>query len=258
MMTGWNDFIWYASASSLLWITGSVLSFKKFRTGNVIFASGILIYLVFIILFWKSLGRAPMRTMGETRLWYSFFIAVTSWLLHLRWRYKFLLPFGSVLATVFSVINILKPEIHSTTLMPALQSAWFIPHVTVYMVAYAVVAAGLLVAVASYFKGEELMKMTDDLTRIGTALILIGMLMGAVWAKQAWGTYWAWDAKENWAAVTWLFYVSYLHIRSRYPLKRNLAVITLAVAFVALQITWYGVNYMPAARKSMHTYTMTD
>ena len=80
--------------------------------------------------------------------------------------------------------------------------------------------------------------------------------MGAVWAKQAWGNYWAWDSKENWAAVTWLIYVSYLHIRFRYPTKLKLAIIIMTLGFIALQITWYGVNYLPAAQKSMHTYTM--
>ncbi len=254
MIISWDNFVWFAVISILLWIAGTFLSFKREKGGNIIFGLGVVTYLAFIALFWNTLGRAPMRTMGETRLWYSFFISLITLILHIRWHYKFLLPFGTLLATVFTMINLLKPEIHSSILMPSLQSVWFIPHVTIYMLSYAVLAAGLISGFATLFKGPELMNPADQLTRIGTSLLLIGMLTGAIWAKQAWGTYWAWDAKENWAAVTWLIYVTYLHIRSRYPLKRNLAIATLFIAFLALQITWYGVNYFPAAKKSLHTY----
>ena len=140
--------------------------------------------------------------------------------------------------------------------MPALQSAWFIPHVSVYMLAYALVAMAQITAFFSLSGKSELIKASDNLIRVGSSFILLGMLMGAVWAKQAWGNYWAWDSKENWAAVTWLIYVSYLHIRFRYPTKLKLAIIIMTLGFIALQITWYGVNYLPAAQKSMHTYTM--
>lgn len=197
-----------------------------------------------------------MRTMGETRLWYALFIAATGWVLHLRWRYGFLLPFAAVLAGVFTLLDILRPEIHSATLMPALQSGWFVPHVAVYMLAYAVTAAALAVAAASLFRRPGLLADADRLVRIASALMLLGMLSGAVWARQAWGSYWAWDAKENWAAATWLLTLAYLHFRLRSPSRRAAAVGLLAATFLALQVTWYGVNYLPAAKKSLHTYTM--
>ena len=41
----------------------------------------------------------------------------------------------------------------------------------------------------------------------------LGMLMGALWAKEAWGHYWSWDPKETWAAITWLAYLVYVHYR---------------------------------------------
>ena len=255
-MINWEQFIWFGIAAVILWITGAAISFKREKLGTIVYSAGALIFTLFIILFWISIQRAPMRTMGETRLWYSFYVSATSLILYIRWKYKFLLPFGAVLSTVFTIINIVKPEIHSTMLMPALQSAWFIPHVSVYMLAYAVVAVAQIIGIASLFNKPGLITAADNLVRVGTAFILIGMLMGAVWAKQAWGNYWAWDSKENWAAVTWLFYISYMHIRFRMPEKKVLAITVMTLAFIALQITWYGVNYMPAAQKSMHTYTM--
>ncbi|WP_418981883.1 cytochrome c biogenesis protein CcsA [Alistipes sp.] len=226
------------------------------RIGSGLFLAGTLIYLLFILLFWHTLGRAPMRTMGETRLWYALFLSLTGWVLHRRWRYRFLLPFAAVLASVFTLINIFKPEIHSETLMPALQSAWFVPHVAIYMLAYAVLAAALAVAVASLAHRPRLLADADRLTRIASALLILGMLSGAVWARQAWGDYWAWDAKESWAAATWLLTLAYIHFRRHRPTAHRTAVALLAVAFLALQVTWYGVNYLPAAKKSLHTYTL--
>lgn len=255
MIVAWNEFVWFGAVSAVLWLTGAVLALRRPRWGSALFLAGTLLFGLFIVLFWHTAGRAPMRTMGETRLLYSFFAALTGWVLYMRWKYPFLLPFSAVVATVFTVVNLLRPEIHSATLMPALQSVWFVPHVTVYMLAYAVMAAGLAVAAASLFRRPELLDAADRLTRIGAALLILGMLMGAVWAQQAWGSYWAWDPKESWAAVTWLLYLGYIHLRLRYPARRTWAVALLAFAFLALQVTWYGIDYLPAAKKSLHTYT---
>ncbi|MEG2366382.1 MAG: cytochrome c biogenesis protein CcsA [Alistipes sp.] len=252
-MITWSEFPAFGIASMVLWFAGATVALRRERLGGWLFFGGTLLFALFIALFWIALQRPPMRTMGETRLWYTFCITVIALVLHLRWHYRFLLPFAAVLGAVFTLLNILRPEIHSVTLMPALQSAWFIPHVAVYMVAYALMAAGLLFAALS--ARRPLLTHADTLTRMGAALLLLGMLMGAVWAKQAWGSYWAWDAKECWAAVTWLLYVVYIHFRARFPARLKAAFVLLVVAFLTLQITWYGISYLPAAKKSLHTYT---
>ncbi len=255
-MTGWQQFVWYGAGAVLLWLTGAALAFRRPRAGSALFLAGTFVLALFIVLYWHSLGRPPMRTMGETRLWYSFCIAATGWVLHLRWRYRFLLPFAAVLAAVFTLVNILNPAIHSAALMPALRSAWFVPHVAVYMVAYALSTASLLLFAVSFRKGRNaLRRQSGALTRAGSALLILGMLMGAVWARQAWGTYWAWDAKECWAAATWLLYLAHIHYFRRFPERPKTAFLLLLAAFAALQITWYGVDYLPAAEKSLHTYT---
>ncbi|MDO4197232.1 MAG: cytochrome c biogenesis protein CcsA, partial [Prevotellaceae bacterium] len=87
--------------------------------------------------------------------------------------------------------------------------------------------------------------------RSSSALLIIGMLTGSVWARQAWGDYWAWDPKENWAAVTWFVSLIFLHLMNKKGMK---AATILILAFLALQITWYGVNYLPSAMSSIHTY----
>jgi ABC-type transport system involved in cytochrome c biogenesis permease subunit len=106
--------------------------------------------------------------------------------------------FSTVLATVFIIINIAKPEIHDQTLMPALQSVWFVPHVSIYMFSYALLGCATLLAVGSLLKPRlELDAAIERLIYGGLAFLTIGMLTGALWAKDAWGAYWSWDARSR-------------------------------------------------------------
>ena len=90
----------------------------------------------------------------------------------------------------------------------------------------------------------------------GLAFLSIGMLTGALWAKEAWGAYWSWDAKEAWAAATWSLYLIAIHMTPSVMATKSkkLYYIVIIVAFVALQMCWYGVNYLPSAADSIHTY----
>ena len=78
--------------------------------------------------------------------------------------------------------------------MPALQSPWFAPHVIVYMFAYAMLGAAVVMAVyLLWFKKKDIerkeMDLCDNLTYVGLAFMTLGMLTGAIWAKEAWGHY---------------------------------------------------------------------
>ncbi|MDR0661528.1 MAG: hypothetical protein LBG19_12255 [Prevotellaceae bacterium] len=84
--------------------------------------TGIVVFTVFIIGLWIGQERPPMRTMGETRLWYSFFLSLVGYITYKHWKYQWLLPFSGLVVCVFVCINIFKPEIHSKNLMPALRS----------------------------------------------------------------------------------------------------------------------------------------
>ena len=133
-MIAWDIFIYFAVPFIICSAVASVLALTGRRKGGVAFSVlSILVLAVFIGGMWMSLKRPPLRTMGETRLWYSFFAGISGLFTYLRWRYKWILSFSTVLSTVFIILNIARPEIHDQTLMPALQSGWFIPHVTVYM-----------------------------------------------------------------------------------------------------------------------------
>ena len=259
----WGSMIWFSIPAVALWAAGAWMAFREKRgTAFWLTAAGLIVFGSFIALMWVSLERPPLRTMGETRLWYSFFLPLAGLMTYSRWRYRWILSFSTLLATVFICINLLKPEIHNKTLMPALQSPWFAPHVIIYMFAYAMLGAAAVMAVYLLFvkrrrASDDEMALCDNLVCVGLSFMTMGMLTGALWAKEAWGHYWSWDPKETWAAITWFSYLIYIHGRIDYPGRRRGALYILLVAFALLQMCWWGVNYLPAAQgSSIHTYNM--
>ncbi len=173
-----------------------------------------------------------------------------------RWKAKFVIPIALLLTSLFTVLTVAR--INFGTLMPVLRSWWFVPHLFIYMLAYSLMALSLVLWLLPNMmrrnaeKKEKWQKLSDGLMRSSSALLVVGMLAGSAWACQAWGDYWAWDPKENWAAVTWFVTLMHLHLQNRRGWK---PFAILLLAFLALQITWYGVNYLPSAMDSMHTYT---
>ena len=257
----WDIFYIYAMLSAACWVCGVFFAFRGSNKIAVVITSvGSLVFFSFIVGMWISLQRPPLRTMGETRLWYSFFLSLIGLFLYVKYKYKWMLCFGTLMSFVFVCINVFKPEIHSTTLMPALQSIWFIPHVIVYMFSYAMMGAATLYAGYLWLRksptevSEEEFSICDSLVRIGWSFLTLGMTMGALWAKEAWGDYWTWDPKETWALATWLAYLIYLHLR---PVNKNQNILfaLLIFSFILLQMCWWGINYLPSAQGvSIHTY----
>ena len=261
----WEHFIYFAIAAILLWSAGAFFAWKAmYKTAMSMSAAGLLVFFSYLIIMWIALERPPMRTMGETRLWYSLFLSLTGLLIYCNSRYKWVLSFSTVMATLFILINLLRPEIHSKPLMPALQSPWFAPHVIVYIYAYAMLSASALVAAWVLIRSDRAggrssegmsspLVTIDNLVQKGVGFMTIGMLFGALWAKDAWGHYWSWDPKETWAAATWLSYLGYIHYRLYPRHSVRIALWMLIVSFLLLQMCWWGINYLPVV--SNHTYT---
>lgn len=263
----WIDFPLYSSIIVILWIIGLLfllISYKKeavLKVATLLFIVGWAVLIFFMIKLWIALNRPPMRTLGETRLWYAAFLPIVGFITYIRWKYKWFLAYSIGMAGMFLAINYLNPETYSKTLMPALQSPWFIPHVLVYLLSYAVLAASSIVAIKGWYdnlKGNfniETLKLADNLVYIGFSFLTLGLLFGALWAKEAWGHYWTWDPKEVWAFLTWMGYLIYIHYRNFHPNNSKQAISILALAFVVLLVCWFGVNYLPVANTSIHTYT---
>lgn len=266
-MNTWVLFPYYALAAVVCWLVAACLQLTKrqerFRNAGIILACslGLLSMLLFTAQLWVQLERPPMRTLGETRLWYALFMPIVGLAALIRWQYKWLLNYSLLMASLFLLLNYLHPETYSKTLMPALQSVWFIPHVLVYIFAYALLAASSMVAVWGLHRLRHTtldltyLETTNRLVYIGFGFLTLGLLFGALWAKEAWGHYWTWDPKETWALLTWLAYLAYIHIRLRHPERHKPALWVLAMAFVVLIICWFGINYLPSAAQSVHTYS---
>lgn len=258
----WDVFLWFALPAMACWLGAGSLVYKtkKNRMADWLMMGGIAIFAVFIIGLWIGQERPPLRTIGETRLWYSFFLATIGYITYKHWQYAWLLSFSAIVACVFVCVNIFKPEIHSTNLMPALQSYWFVPHVTVYILSYAMLGAATIasfILLRNHTKGvtdENLYRLTDNVVYIGFGFLMLGMLMGAIWAKEVWGHYWSWDPKETWAFITSAAYLVYIHMRLK-PSWPRVTLWMLPFAFLLLMITWIGVNYLPSAAGSIHVYS---
>jgi len=263
----WENFTYFALATSILWIAAVIIIYlpkikdKGKNIGIILSILGLVVLSYFTTILWIQLERPPLRTLGETRLWYSLFLAAIGIVSFIRWKYKWFFAYSIAMALLFLLFNLLKPENYSKILMPALQSPWFVPHVIVYIISYALLAAATLIALKGlyqlYFKKFELktLELAENMVYIGFAFLTAGLIFGAFWAKEAWGHYWTWDPKETWAFLTWVMYLAYMHFGYFHRKNHKTQLWMLSLAFVILLICWFGINYLPVAQNSVHTYT---
>nr|UQW84446.1 cytochrome c heme attachment protein [Spyridium coalitum] len=90
---------------------------------------------------------------------------------------------------------------------------------------------------------------------LGFIFLTIGILSGAVWANEAWGSYWNWDPKETWAFITWTIFAIYLHIHTRTNLKSVNSAIVASMGFLIIWICYFGVNLLGIGLHSYGSFT---
>ncbi|MBI4568837.1 MAG: c-type cytochrome biogenesis protein CcsB [Planctomycetes bacterium] len=234
---------------------------------------------------WVEAGRAPFKTLFETLLLYPWCVSAVTLALLAMHRVTVLLPFASGVSAAGLVYAGLKPVVEIVTLPPALQSGWFVPHVVTYFVAYAGLFASAvfaLLAVTRFRAGSVSVRSSavrrssaDALTGalqtapageprfeqfahraavFGFTALTVGLVMGAAWGKAAWGDYWSWDPKENWALVTWLAYLIYMHLRLVGGWQGRRAMAVCLLSFAAVVFTYLGMSMLPSASDSLHVY----
>ena len=86
---------------------------------------------------------------------------------------------------------------------------------------------------------------------LGFPLLTIGILSGAVWANEAWGSYWSWDPKETWALLTWLVFAIYLHTRLTKGWEGRKPALIASLGFVTVWVCFLGVNLIG---EGLHSY----
>ena len=161
-------------------------------------------------------------------------------------------------------------------LIPALQSNWLLMHVSVMMFSYSCLFCGSLVSLiflavsknkleislqlANHISLEKeknllFLKTLDQISvrsiATGFCLLTIGILSGAVWANEAWGSYWSWDPKETWAFITWLVFATYLHLRVFQGWEGFRSAILASFGLITLWICYFGLNWLG---QGLHTY----
>lgn len=285
-------FTFYAFIASFIAYVASVVIKQRFLQiiGLVFFFGALVLNSIVVYNRWMESGHAPFSNLYESLVFFAWAITIVFFLMEvvsLAIKYdtgnrlgvvgaiQSLLALAMIGYAAFGTDDAIRP------LMPALQSNWMSIHVTVYFLGYAALsisfAAGIVYLINRAIKGEGKNKQQaanggavksisyDKLgyiaVSIGFPFLTFGIISGAVWAKQAWGTYWSWDPKETWSLITWLFYLVYLHLPFAIPrlnIKRTtwpvLFSLVLIIAFPTVLFTYLGLNYLPSASDSEHIY----
>jgi ABC-type transport system involved in cytochrome c biogenesis permease subunit len=141
--------------------------------------------------------------------------------------------------------------------IPALQSYWLVLHVTLSFIGEAFFVVAFVCAI--YYLATRNAERRNSLDRLTYTTIAIGypiftagaLIFGAIWAQNAWGTYWSWDPKETWALITWLVYTAYLHTRFVKKFRGKVSAVLAIVGFAFTMFTFFGVNYLLSG---LHSY----
>jgi len=240
---------------------------------------------------WLLSGHFPISNLYESLYFLVWGISLGQLLIEKEYQNPIIPAIAipiELLAVAFACFVLPEDLKLSSNLVPALRSSWLIMHVSVVMLSYAALIMGSLLSASVLFvdKNQPLQlrssstgiggfkfsnsysmndvvepinfshsEVLDTLSYqsilVGFVLLTLGLITGAIWANEAWGTWWSWDPKETWAFISWLFYAAYLHIRiSRGWQGRRPALLATSGFFVVL-ICYIGVNFLGVG---LHSY----
>lgn len=204
---------------------------------------------------WIDAGRPPIKTLFETLVFYPWCVGLVTLVLVGSRRLLALVPFASAVSLLGIGYALHRPEVDTVLLPPALQSAWFVPHVVTYFVSYAALFASFALAILALARrSTSLAEHAHKVSVFGLCGLSAGLVMGGVWGKFAWGDWWGWDPKENWALVTWLAYMICMHLRLMDGWAGRRSLYALVGAFLTVVFTYLGMHLLPTADSSLHVY----
>ena len=270
--------VWRAKA--LRWIAFGILS------------GAFVLITILVVTRWVEVNHIPSSGMYESLVFFTWLIALVYLIMELVTIFilrvhESRLGIIGALQCVLAVVMLhfaINTDSTIKELPPALQSDWFLVHVTNYFISYSALSISFSAAIIylvyrAIYRGraqETVMSASDSLLRknltfdklayisvtIGFPFLTVGLITGAIWAKSAWGTYWGWDPKETWSLISWLVYLSYLHLPMILPktkIKKTFAPILLSIvlliAFPIVLFTFMGMHKLPTALDSDHIYT---
>ena len=236
-----------------------------------------------LIFRWSISGHFPISNLYESLYFLTWGISMGQLLIESEYQSPIIpiIAIPIELLTVAFACFALPDDLKlSSNLVPALRSSWLIMHVSVVMLSYAALIIGSLLSVSVLFvnKNEPLQirssstgvggyKMTSNFSfneivdpvqfshseqldtlsyrsiLVGFVLLTLGLVSGAVWANEAWGTWWSWDPKETWAFISWLFYAAYLHMRISKGWQGRKPALLASIGFIVVLVCYLGVNF---------------
>ncbi|PZF96679.1 c-type cytochrome biogenesis protein CcsB [Micromonospora deserti] len=216
--------------------------------------------------------RMPWGNMYEFVLTVSW-IGVAAWLVVLvkRPSLRRLGLFLSLVMVLLVATAELVLYVPVVPLVPALNSYWFVIHVSTIVFSSGILLLGVVPAVAylmraGYEQGRRsfpytlakrmptaaaLERLTFVLHAFAFPIFTFAVIAGAIWAEAAWGRPWGWDPKETWAFISWVVYAGYLHARATPSVKRNVATWLAVVGFLTVLMNLFGVNIF---FEGLHSY----
>ena len=246
--------------------------------------SNLLFGLTLIIRWWNE-GYFPLSNLYESLIFLSWGISTIHLFVEFRTQSRLI---GAISAPIiffisgFSSLTLPIEMQKALPLVPSLQSNWLMMHVSMMMVSYATLIIGSLLSILylafTLFKKKKVNveKTTTNILTVqqssissqspilqtidiwsyriiglGFPFLTIGIISGAVWANEAWGSYWSWDPKETWALITWLMFAVYLHSRLLKGWQGTKAASLGSCGFFVIWICYLGVNFLG---KGLHSY----
>ena len=240
---------------------------------------------------WLISGHFPISNLYESLYFLTWGITMGQLLIEREFQSPIIssIAIPIELLTVAFACFVLPEDLKiSSNLVPALRSSWLIMHVSVVMLSYAALIIGSLLSASVLFinkdiplqirssstgiggfkisnnyslnnlvdpiefsYSEELDTLSYRSILIGFVLLTLGLISGAVWANEAWGTWWSWDPKETWALISWLFYAAYLHMRISKGWQGRRPALLATTGFLVVLVCYLGVNFLGIG---LHSY----
>ena len=242
--------------------TGNVLTWAAVTMGT----SGLFVHWYESYLIGPDIGHIPISNLYEVFVLFSLLTALLYLYYELRYGTRRLGAF--VLTVISAAVGFLlwytfTREAHQIQpLIPALQSYWMKVHVPTNFIGYGAFALSAMVG-SAYLLAERgvlasrlpPLRVLEDVMykaiAIGFAFFTIATILGALWAAEAWGTYWQWDPKETWALIVWLNYAAWLHMRLTKGLRGSMLAWWAVVGLVVVTFAFLGVNMFLSG---LHSY----
>ncbi|HQV83582.1 MAG TPA: c-type cytochrome biogenesis protein CcsB, partial [Ornithinibacter sp.] len=205
--------------------------------------------------------RWPLGNMYEFAIVGAMFVLVSycAWAFRRDLRWLGLFVVTPVLLNLGLAITVWYTD--ASELMPSLRSVWLAIHVAVATFSVAVFtiafSLGILYLVQDRLEStpgrkrsfmdrlpdaRSLERLTYAVHIVAFPLWTFTVIAGAIWARQAWGSYWNWDPKEVWSFVIWVVYAAYLHARATTGWKRQNAVWIALAGYGCIIINFAVVN----------------